>query len=195
MVMEFHISRAVRKRYNVSDSLFEFDGNAIFVDPAASRRLAARLNEARDPNTAGFVHASSLFAMGLIDELSHALFAYYRRTVDPKVLTEALSWFASHTSSLKLNQLIATFADHFPNVAVYRGELTVDEWLNATTDSIPHREAALEELLLLWLANINPAFKPFKELFDDQPLARSTVYASVTTSLDGYFETRPTIGP
>ena len=79
--MEFHISRAVRNRYDVSDSLFEFDGNAIFVNPAASRRLANAMNEAR--GSSELVKAGDLFAMGLIDELGHALFAYYRKNVDP----------------------------------------------------------------------------------------------------------------
>ena len=39
----------------------------------------------------------------------------------------------------------------------------------------PNREIALEELLLLWLANANPAFAPFQELFDDAPLAADRV--------------------
>jgi hypothetical protein len=44
------------------------------------------------------------------------------------------------------------------------------------TEGLPNREAALEELMLLWLANINPAFKPFRELFDDKNLKQQTIY-------------------
>jgi glycosidase len=193
--MEFHISRAARDRYDVSDSLFEVDGNAIFANPAASRKLANRMNEERGTDAANFVHPASLFAMGLIDELSHALFAYYRTTVDPKILTEALTWFAAGAGETQLRQLLTAFGDRFPNVAVYRGEQTAAEWLRGATAGMPHREAAMEELLLLWLANSNPAFKSFKELFDDQPLKQQTVYGNVTTQLGGYFETRPPIGP
>ena len=58
---------------------------------------------------------------------------------------------------------------------------------------MPHREAALEEILLLWLANQNRAFNPFKELFDDQKLGRSTDYPAVTAELRTYFATRPKI--
>ncbi len=58
---------------------------------------------------------------------------------------------------------------------------------------MPHRAAALEELLLLWTANRNEAFKPFEELFDDRTLAEKTVYHQVTPQMPEYFATRPLI--
>ena len=63
---------------------------------AASRKLAARLNAARgaDADPTNTVNAGALFAMGMIDELNHALAAQYRKEVDPDVLAEALRWFA-----------------------------------------------------------------------------------------------------
>ena len=75
--MEFHISRAVREATRVDDLLFSYAGNVVFANVVASRKLAAALNEAREPNAdpAGAVNAGALFAMGLIDELSHALVA------------------------------------------------------------------------------------------------------------------------
>ena len=58
---------------------------------------------------------------------------------------------------------------------------------------MPHRAAALEELLLLWTANRNQAFQPFEELFEDKTLAEKTVYRQVTQQLPEYFATRPLI--
>jgi glycosidase len=52
---------------------------------------------------------------------------------------------------------------------------------------------ALEELLLLWSANRNDAFKRFDELFEDKTLADRTVYRQVTQDLPQYFATRPLI--
>lgn len=195
--MEFHISRAVRDRYSVSDSLFEFDGNAIFVNPAASRRLANAMNEVRGTGSGSseFVKAGDLFAMGLIDELSHALFAYYRKTVDPQVLPEALRWFGAAAGGSDVEKLLQTFGEYFPSVAVYRGEQTADKWLAGATGDMLHREATLEELLLLWLENANPAFAKFKELFNDKPMQEQTVYGKVTAQLDDYFATRPPLAP
>ena len=46
-------------------------------------------------------------------------------------------------------------------------------------------------MTLLWLANANPAFKPFSELFTDQSLAAVTRYQQITTGLREFFSTRP----
>jgi glycosidase len=53
----------------------------------------------------------------------------------------------------------------------------------------------VEELLLLWLANINPAFKPFRELYSDAPLREQTFYGKATETLPEYFKTRPKLAP
>jgi glycosidase len=195
--MEFHISRAIRENLNVDGLVFGYTGNVIFGNVAASRRLASQLNEARGPEAdpAKTINAGALFAMGLIDELNHALVAQYRKEIDPAVHSEAIRWFASKLDPAKIEQLLLTFVQQFPTVAVYRGELTPLQWLNGTTDDLPNREAALEELMLLWLSNMNPAFAPFRELFNDEPLKTQTVYKSVTAALPDYLTTRPPVAP
>src|SRR5271170_4219580 len=109
--MEFHISRAVREKLDIDGLLFSYTGNVVFADVAASRKLAARLNEARGPNAdpANTVNAGALFAMGMIDELNHALAAQYRREIDPDVLSEALRWFALKIGPADLEQLLVAF--------------------------------------------------------------------------------------
>ncbi len=194
-MMEFHISQATRSRYQVDDVLFSYTGNVVFADLAASRALANKINEVRgaanDPAAA--VNPAALFAMGLIDELSHALVAHYRKNYDPEVMKRALSWFEGKVGADGVEKLLRTFVAEFPNVEVYRGRETAEQWLAGSTDGVPHREAALEEILLLWLANQNRAFNPFKELFDDQKLGKSTDYPTVTAELQTYFATRPKI--
>ncbi len=192
--MEFHISRAVRDLTGIDDILFSYTGNVVFANVAASRRLAQQLNMARnaqnDPKRQ--MHGGALFAMGLIDELQHALVAVYRTQVDPAVLTAALQWFAGAIGPRNLDVLLLQFTAEFPNSAIYRDEVTSAAWLAETTDGLPNREAAFEELLLLWLANANPAFKPFRELFEDASLqAAVPAYNVVTGAFGSYFETRP----
>jgi hypothetical protein len=195
--MEFHISRAIRERLDVDDLLFSYTGNVVFGNVVASRKLAEKMNEARGGNTnpATAVNAGALFAMGLIDELNHAMVARYRKEIDPSVLTEAVRWFTAQTQPAEIEKLLLAFTSQFPNTAIYRGDLTAAEWLKGTSDDLPNREAALEELLLLWLANLNPAFAPFREFFEDTSLKRETVYQSVTRTLPDYFTTRPLISP
>jgi glycosidase len=193
--MEFHISRAVREAAQVDDQLFAYTGNVVFANVAASRKLAAALNQARGPNAdpAGAYNAGALFAMGLIDELSHALVDNYRKQIDPSVLSEAVRWFTAQTEPKKLDQLLLEFTAQFPNSAIFRGHISAAEWLRGATDGLPNREAALEELLMLWIANINPAFKPFQPLFEDKGLKQQTVYANVTAAFPDFFSTRPPI--
>ena len=49
------------------------------------------------------------------------------------------------------------FVEEFPGAWVYRGNQTVAEWLAGSTDGVAHREAAFEEMMMLWLANANGA--------------------------------------
>ncbi len=194
-MMEFHISRGARERYRFSESLFSYNGNVVFASLPACRAFAHQMNQVRqaDKNPDLAVHAGELFAMGLIDEASHVLMARYREQFDPEVMTSALDWFAGRVGSRELDTMLLTFVEHFPGQSVMRGEETPRQWLNGKTGNVSHRAAALEELLLLWSANRNEAFKKFEELFEDKPLAEKTVYRQVTQELPQYFATRPLI--
>jgi glycosidase len=194
-MMEFHISRNARERYQFAESLFSYTGNVIFANMGACREFAYRMNQVRDvqnhPGRA--VHAGQLYAMGLIDEASHVLMARYREQFDPEVMTAGLDWFAAQVGPEKLDAMLLAFVEQFPGTNIIRGKETPKQWLAGQTGTTPHRAAALEELLLLWTANRNEAFRPFEELFEDRTLAEKTVYRQVTQRLPDYFATRPLI--
>jgi len=194
-MMEFHISRKARERYQFAESLFSYTGNVVFANVAACREFAHRMNKVRDveKNPELAVHAGALYAMGLIDEASHVLMARYREQFDPQVMASALDWFSAQVGEEALNKMLLTFVQQFPGITVIKGLETAEKWLTGTTDGTPHREAALEELLLLWTANRNEAFKRFEELFEEKTLAERTVYREVTRQLPEYFATRPLI--
>jgi glycosidase len=193
-VREFHVSRRVRDRYGLSDALFSVTGNVVLADFGAARELAHAINTGRDlarfPERA--IGAGELNAMGLIDEVLHLVVADYRRS-NPGVIARALDGLDSSLGADSLAELLAAFVAEFPPTPVYREEVTVTEYLAGATDGVPHREVAIEELLLLWLANSNPAFAPFRELFDDTLLRKRTAYLQTIDGLRELFAGEPTI--
>jgi glycosidase len=195
--MEFHVSRKARDFYQFDQSLFSLVGNVIFANFHAARVFAQKMNDKRDlvsfPEQA--VKAGQLNAMGLLDEILHYIVGLYREQKNPEVMPEALDWLVARLGKEEVDAALRKFADEFPPVAVYRREVTLEAYLEAETAGVPNRQILLEEMLALWLADMNPAFSPFLELFDDTELKRETVYPQIISSLHEFFATQPTFGP
>ncbi len=195
--MEFHVSRSARNRYQFDQSLFELSGNVIFANFHGARVFAQKMNEKRDlinhPEQA--VQPSHINAMGLIDEILHYVVALYRREMNHNVMGQALKWLYERFDQETIDQTLYAFADEFPPLAVYRGQIDLHSHMEGETDGTPHRHVEEEELLMLWLANMNPAFSPYGELFDDSYLDANTVYLQMMASLRDFFETQPRYGP
>jgi glycosidase len=195
--MEFHVSREARERYGLDTTLFALTGNVILADFAASRALVRRMNAeadvARDPDRA--VQVGDLHAMGLIDEILHYVVALYRQERDPRAMTDALAAVDERLGRAAVDATLQAFVERYPPTAVYLDGVAADAYLAGTTEGTPNRAVALEELALLRLANANPAFAPFEELFDDAPLVATTGYDALTEALRAHFAARPPFGP
>jgi glycosidase len=195
--MEFHVSRQARDRYQFDEALFSLTGNVILANLHGARVFAQKMNEKRDlinfPEQA--VKAGHLNAMGLIDEISHQLMEQYRQEVNPPALEHALEWLDGRIGRQAVDRALRRFADDFPPLAVYRREMDLDEYVRGETGGVSHRQVLLEEMLMLWLANLNPAVAPFLELFDDDGLSRETAYEPIMAELHSFFDTQPPFGP
>jgi glycosidase len=194
---EFHVSRRSRDRYLFDQSLFSLHGNVIFANFLAARLFAQKMNAKRDlllfPERT--VRAGQINAMGLIDEILHFVVGLYRQQVNPQVMVQALDWLDERLGRETVDQALRRFADEYPPLAVYRREIPLEAYLTSETDGVPNRQIVVEELLLLWLANENPAFSPFLELFDDTALVQDTAYPQIIAALQAFFETQPPFGP
>src|ERR1019366_3937565 len=93
-VMEFHVSRTARDRYQFSETLFALSGNVIIANFHAARLFAQKMNDQRDlvrfPEQT--VKAGHINAMGLIDEILHFVAGLYCEQKKPDAMELALHW-------------------------------------------------------------------------------------------------------
>ena len=194
---EFHVSRLARDKFGFDQTLFATDGNVVFADFLAAHTFTQKINQHRDlanyPERA--VRAGEINAIGLIDEILHMVFTLYKKQVDPKILSDALEDLMELLGEKQVTFMLTRFTEEFPPRAVYKDNLAVKEYLLGKTQGVPNQLIALEELIMLWVTNQNPAVSPFTELFDDTQLSQATVYRQTMESLQQFFKSKPVFGP
>lgn len=196
-VMEFHILREIREAFGLDRALFSLRGNVIFADFHSVREFAKRLNEKENPlvRPERYIQAGKLNAMGLIDEILHYIAALYREQIAPDAYTKALETLETRFGKAQVDKFLIEFVRLFPPQEVYEGSLSPEAYLKSTEGGEKSRELALEEFLLLALANANPAFEPFKFLFDDTKLQNQKIYPEFLEAFQAYLATLPGFGP
>ncbi len=183
---EFHVSRKARQKYQFDEGLFALNGNVVLADFAAARRFAEAMSRVRGQP----VPASDINAMGLIDEVLHLLIRQYERQ-NPGLIRRALETL----TGLEAEPALLKFTEEFPPLPVQRGEMTARAYLDGeTAGGTPHRQSTLEEMLLLHLANANPAYTPYQELFDDRELRQKTAYPLILARLQEFLRAGPPFG-
>jgi glycosidase len=201
-VLEFHVSRQAREYYDFADAVFSFNGNVVFGNFHAARLFAQKMNDRKDlvlfPEQT--VRAGQINAMALIDEILHMVIEQYRQERNPAAMAEALDWLDAQIGTEQVDRALQAFAGDFPQTRVYRGELTLDEFLQGESlrpdgKTVPNRQLVLEEMVMLWLANLNPAYHTYLELFDDEKLEKLTAYPEMVRGLYDYFATQQPFGP
>lgn len=195
--VEFHISKPARDKYQFEDSLFTSTGNVIFHNFHAARVFAQKMNQSRDlithPEKA--VSAADINAMGLIDEILHYVLLLYRLEVNREALKKAHRWLEEKIGADALNKILHQFVAEFPPIEVYQNKTDISSYLMKETDGTPNRLIALEEMLMLWLANRNEAFESYNELFDETALKTETAYNEAINQIHKFFDTQPPFGP
>jgi glycosidase len=194
---EFHISRQARDRFQFDQSLFTLNGNIIFANFHAARVFAQKINLTLDlvnfPERA--VKAGQINAMGLIDEILHFIITLYMRQRNSDAIKLAYDQIAQKVGPEKLDHTLALFCSEFPPMAVYQRKQSVENYLDDVTEGIPNRVIAMEEMVMLWVANMNPALSPYLFLFDDKQMRSDTFYLAILKEVHAFFETQPKFGP
>ncbi len=197
MDLEFHISKKIRDILQFDDSIFGITGNVIIPNIKAARILAQKINQyhADSGHPEKIVKAGDIASMGLIDEILHYAVLAYKEEVDGKAIKDGLVHLYEIFGKKQVDNALILFVDDFPPVDVYKKIIDVETYVFGETRGIKNKEIILEEMLLLWLANMNPAFLPFSEFFDDNRLKRNSVYLYMIAAMREFFEKRPHFGP
>ncbi|HNW95619.1 MAG TPA: alpha-amylase family glycosyl hydrolase, partial [Anaerolineaceae bacterium] len=194
-MMEFHVSRLSREKYGFDQLLFSLNGNVIFANFQAARKFAQQINALKSPGDAGYVSAGQINALGLIDEIFHLVVAEYYQEYGKDLRDALYTDISTRLGEEKLLGTLSAFCSEFPPVQVFQGQLSLQDYLKGTTDGVANTKLALEELLMLWLTNQNPAAAVYSELFDDENLRLKSAYEQVIDGVKVFFSKQPTFGP
>ena len=194
---ELHISRESRDKYQFNETLFSQHGDVIFSDYHTVRRFVQQMNDRRNlaeyPERA--VNSGDINGMGLIHEIFHYMIYLYREEKNSRIMDEAYEYLTEELGEDRVQRTLEIFTDQFPPVEVYRRELSPEEYLTRSSGDGKPAHRMLEELILLWLSNTNPAFGDYLELFDDTTLEKATVYPEIAETLQEFFDDQPFFGP
>ena len=153
----FHVSRLARDRYQFDDHAFTYLGKALVGNFHAARSFANRMNQKRNignfPNQV--VQASQLNAIALIQGVTHFVLRLYLER-HPQLLQQALGHLQEQFGS-DWDRVLRRFVDEFLPQPVYHRTQNPDSFLAGDYEQRSTQEIALEEIMMLWRANANPA--------------------------------------
>ena len=190
---EFHIAKDVRKKYNVGDELFSINGNVVLADFRSVRLFAQKLNAKREEKER--ISAGQINAAGLMDEIYHFLFRIYEQQINPGVFKKALENLNSNLGENNTRKILFDFVSLFPPIDVYKGKISSFDYLNSYSSDRSNAEITIEEIVLLHIANFNPANKKLMELFDEKYFSDKELYKKLIIELDTFFQKEKKFGP
>ena len=195
--MEFHITRKARDKYQFDELLFSYNGNVIFANFQASRNFAHKMNQKRADisDSSTFIAPGQINALGLIDEIFHLVVSEYYKENGTSLRHALYAHLEKSLGKPRLHATLESFNQHFPPVSVYAGKQSIADYLSLRTDGVPNTEITVEELLMTWLTNVNPAATSYREIFDDSPLQKNSAYLQVIDGIQIFFKKQPVFGP
>lgn len=185
-----HVRKAARDRYfptHFDDVFFTPRGDVTFRDTGDARRFAARIHD-HNGSSGAHLQPAELAAMALMHEILHEVIAFYRRK-----FSHRFSGYRSHVDAATHHALL-TFLREFPTPAIYnrtndQGD-TPESVLSRNTEA---ENTFVEELILLWVVNQNPAYDSVRSLVTDASLGAE--YAQFISETVEFFETDVAFGP
>lgn len=190
---EFHMERNMRRRYNIDTLFFSTNGSVVFSNFAAVRNFVFRFNAQSDPRI--HIYPGEVHASAMLEELYHIILRQYEQQKDARIFSKILDLNNSKTGEDQMHKLLFDFVDKFPPQQVFSGEITISQYLKGSTGERKNRLIILEEMIMLFFANYNPAHKKLKELFDENHLEEKDTFLKYISETEDFLKDQPTFGP
>ena len=144
---------------------------------------------------AEYIKEGQLISLGLIVDILRYLVHVYCHEQNPGILPRGLNWTAVQRGRVTVEQPPPAFVHLFPPVDVIMSHQREDEYLKASLGIPSAEESVSREMLLLHLMTMNPAFRPFRELFNDVDLRKHAPYVALIEGLEQFFDNQPVFNP
>ena len=159
-----------------------------------AERLAKRINlllKQKNRQKAEMVLPAQLHGMKMLHSVHHLVMSRLVAAQNPEMLEQAACSITKELTEGGLNTYMGSFLSLFPSEEIFRGTKTQEVFLSMREN----REMVLEESLMVWLQNQNPALDQFSFLLTDEGLREKTSYQTVVRSLLGSLKALGPIGP
>ncbi|MGB5106569.1 MAG: alpha-amylase family glycosyl hydrolase [Candidatus Zixiibacteriota bacterium] len=165
------------------------------TDTQLVRKLAARFNAQCAANAPALnpVSPGQLITAGMIVELLRYVALIYCHQQNPGSIKRGINWTSEKKGAELAVKPARAFVDLFPPRPVVLEQESQSKYLSGKSEIASHQEQVALESIMLMLAMINPAFKPFRPFFDDRQLRGAAPYRDFVDSLATYFETEPPV--
>lgn len=158
----FPILKVLRKQLRLVEVPFSATGDVIVADTFSSRLLAMKLSQKLShPVKAGEVYGSAL-----LHEVAHVLCRYYITSVYPEAFKETAESVSHTMTPSDFDAIVTAYTDAFPPPDVFLEKVTPAAWCKNSANKL----LMLEELILIRIANENPALKNLHPVFSDTEL-------------------------
>ncbi len=149
----FHLSRAARDKVDVPHEAFSASGQLVRVDAWAAHALARGTRAT----------PAEVTALALLHEVLHVVVSRHGAALS------ALVARLEATCPDALREASLAFVAAYPPPSVWRGEQTPEDFLALQGEGATFW--AVEEMLLLWVSEQNPAYRVIEELFAPRDLS------------------------
>jgi glycosidase len=189
----FQLSRKSWNWLDIASVLDALDAGESGSKIYTIRRLADRLNKKYQISSRNVepVQAGQLFSIGVLNDILRYLNNTYCHSETPGIIPKAFGWIDKTYGASTAEKPPSAFVTLYPPAEVNLGKQNENEYLLGTSEISTNKERVAGEIILLALAVENPAFKPFRDLFDDTDLKRQSPVVPFLHSLEHFFDNQP----